>query len=157
MTGRASGLRASRVRSLTGLCPTRRPNPGLHAVISSCCAWTGRAPRSAPRDALGERRTRQLNPGTTPERTSDRAAAGPRTNRRTARRHFHGGRRTGANPQWPIGPDDETSARIDETRELARRFLHAVVADPAILDGIPDGSTVVFLDANRDARETEQV
>ena len=73
------------------------------------------------------------------------------------RRRFHGGRRTGANPRWPIGPDDETSARIDETRELARRFLHAVVADPAILDGIPDGSTVVFLDANRDARETEQV
>ena len=46
---------------------------------------------------------------------------------------------------------------MDETRELARRFLRAIVADPAILDGIPDGSTVVFLDANRDARETEQV
>jgi uncharacterized protein DUF5647 len=48
-------------------------------------------------------------------------------------------------PQRVRDEDDATCARVVRNLTLVQRFVSAVFADPAMLDDIPDGATVILL------------
>jgi hypothetical protein len=46
--------------------------------------------------------------------------------------------------------DDAAARRIDQTLALTERFIDAVFEDPSLLDGIPNGASLVFLPSDDD-------
>ena len=53
----------------------------------------------------------------------------------------------------PASADEETSRSLD----LTRRFMLAAVADPAVLDEVPDGATLVLVPDDDRTRADEEV
>ena len=53
------------------------------------------------------------------------------------------------------GPEEQARAR--RSLDLTRRFTQAAMADPSILDGVPNGVTLVLLPAEEPERWDEEI